>query len=618
MMQRAKTAQLARAGQVSAPLLIMAGCIWLLSGHIDSDMIAGLPGAVAAMQVWLCMAAVLFCILSFWAVARYDVLAHRHLRTRTCPRSAAKSGFAAIAIAQTAGFGVLTGAAVRWRMMRGLGLAKALMLSTFVSITFMTALAFVTSLAVLVLPSADWMWRPALLASVGLPLALCWISFAPGCAALRHKIKIPSLRTAALALGWTALDVTAAAIALFLFVSATDLSFAVFLPAFLLALGAAMLSGAPGGVGPFELMLVSLLPQVPMAELLAGIVMFRVFYYALPALLGVALVFLGTKQGVSSDHRTPVARPVAAGHNPELGILSQNGGQIFSTATSRYALWTTPQTATLLFDPLRGRTPQALSDLSATAQARNLVPFLYKCNPATALAARKQGWHVVKIAEDYVVDLDQHDVSTPRFRTLRRKCRKAAQAGVEVVAARALPHGLMAEVDAAWQSLTGPARGCTMGRYCPQYLTDQRCYLAYQDNRLIAFVSFHVSADRLCLDLMRHGADVPDGTMHLLVQTALSDARTAGIRAVSLAAVPTPPAWMRRLPSLLRRFDNPGLRQFKSTFAPKREPRYAAARSWAALFVGLGDIASLVHRPPPLSITRQTHNQCEDYEVALS
>ena len=50
-----------------------------------------------------------------------------------------------------------------------------------------------------------------------------------------------------------------------------------------------MLSGAPGGVGPFELVLFSLLPSVPTPDLIAGIVVFRALYYAGPALIGVLI-----------------------------------------------------------------------------------------------------------------------------------------------------------------------------------------------------------------------------------------------------------------------------------------------------------------------------------------
>jgi hypothetical protein len=41
----------------------------------------------------------------------------------------------------------------------------------------------------------------------------------------------------------------------------------------ILALGAALLSTTPGGLGPFELMILGLLPQLPTSEMLGSIVL---------------------------------------------------------------------------------------------------------------------------------------------------------------------------------------------------------------------------------------------------------------------------------------------------------------------------------------------------------
>ena len=595
---------------------LLGACIWLLATRIDASTFTQLPSAIRAVPLALWGMAAGFAALSFWAVARYDGVAHRHFQTGVRARQARISGFAAIAIAQTVGFGILTGAAVRWRMLPQLGLSTALHLSTLVSITFMLALAFLTALACLVLPAPAWLTLPAIGVALLIPAAIFTISFAPLGAPLRHRLRLPSLRASGAILGWAALDITAAAAALYLLIPATDLSLTFFLPAFLLALGAAMLSGAPGGVGPFELMLFSLLPTVPTPDLIAGIVGFRALYYALPALIGVAMVFSPSQSNLTSAVQTRSA-PIPA-TKAEIGVLAQNGGRLLHHDQGTFALWKTTQTATMLFDPLAGSAAPALNRLKTVARTSNLVPCIYKCGEKTALTARKLGWRVVRVADDFHLDLETYDPDTPARRGLRRKLRKAERAGVCIQRATTLPLDAMAEVDANWQTAHGRARGGSMGRFCPAYLMRQEVFLAYLGGDLVAFASFHTSGNGLCLDLMRHLEDLPDGTMHLLLHHAIDAARHEGYEDISLAAVPSLPDWMHRIAPLQRRLDKPGLRQFKSSFAPTRHARYAAAPDLAALAIALCDIATEVHQPRPLPQINPPHDQDEDYEVALN
>jgi phosphatidylglycerol lysyltransferase len=599
---------------MSAPFLIMGVSLWMLAGLVDLPHLSTLPQSIAALPPGLCLLAAVFCGISLWAVARYDGLAHRHFRTGIDPALARKSGFAAIAVAQTVGFGVLTGAAVRWRMLPHIGLKPAMQLSVFVSVTFMTALAFFAALACLILPAPDWTTLPALVAVFALPMAILGLSFAPVCAPVRHRVQLPSLQAVRAILGWSGLDLFAAALAFYILIPAPDLGFAVFLPVFLLALGAAMVSGAPGGVGPFELTLISLLPQVATADLIAAILIFRMFYYGIPAVLAVLIVFC-------TKHPMPAATPKAASRGQlvaELGILAQNSGHIQQHATGSYALWFTPQSATMLFDPATGRAAPALTDLKAQAKALSLSACVYKCGARTAVAARRNGWRVVQIAQECVIDLSSYDLSHANKRSLRRKLRKAQKSGVSVKRATSLPLQQMAAIDAGWQAAQGPARGGTMGRFCPDHLTVQDVFLAYLDGQLIAYASFHSDPTAPCLDLMRHVPAPPDGTMHLLVQTAIDAARADGKTALNLAAVPQMPEWTRYTGRFRRHFTNPGLRQFKAGFAPAYVPKYAAAPSKSALVLALADIASEVHRPRPLPTTSPPHDQHEEYEVALN
>ncbi|MWB77988.1 DUF2156 domain-containing protein, partial [Pseudooceanicola sp. 216_PA32_1] len=204
-------------------------------------------------------------------------------------------------------------------------------------------------------------------------------------------------------------------------------------------------------------------------------------------------------------------------------------------------------------------------------------------------------------------------------RQLRRKLRHAAKAGVTIRRTDTPPLPALAAIDAAWQAAHGSARGLTVGTWAPDHVARQRLYLAEVAGRPVAFVTFHEGPHELCLDLMRHLPGLPDGTMHALVVTALADARAEGIARLSLAAMPALPAREDRLTAAIRRQaalrgGGAGLPRFKTSFAPRRAPLYAAAPNRAALALGLADMARAVHMRQRMSLAQDDH---EERAIAL-
>lgn len=602
--------------RLGVPFAILAGCIWLLSDIIDPELLTELPGMLMSMKAEVLMMSALLCALSFWAVARYDEVAHRHFQTGVDPVAARHSGFAAIAMGQTIGFGIFTGAIVRWRVLPCLKPLQALQLSSFAALTFMPALFFFTALINLMFLPISWWSALALCAVLAMPAIFAVLSFAPICAALRTKGVIPSVRAMGAIMSWTILDVVTAAAAIFLLLPASTIGFEQFLPVFLLALSAALLSGSPGGVGPFEIVLIALLPQIPMADLLVAIVCFRALYYAVPAIL--AVTYLLRPCTTAKTSTAPAPRPFDGTLPAEMGMLSQNNGIVASFDAGALGLLPTAQTITQVFDPVDLHLDCATAYLSKIATCENKLPLVYKCSAGTALGLRKMDWRIWRIAQDAILDVGSYDLSTPSRRRLRRSLRQADKAGLRVVHQANLPIAQMAQLDSAWQALHGAAQGTTMGRFSPAYVAEQEVFLAYLGNQLVGFASFHRNADSLCLDLMRHAKDLPQGSMHALVQSAIDFAQHAKLSTVSLAAVPDVPKGLLSLPGMRQRFDRSGLLQFKNSFAPQWCPRYAAAPSFGALIIGLADMTLAIHCPAPLITAESAHNQDEDYEVDLT
>ena len=606
--------------RVLVPAVVLCLCLSALAQRLEPDMSGAIWAHVAQVPVWIWVQALGLSVASLWAVGRYDSVAHRHLGTGLRDRPARLAGTVSIALAQSLGFGIFTGALARWRLLPDLTLAEALRLSAFVSLSFLAGWALVTALACLLLPSPDWTVVPALMVLM-LANAVLAVQFL--CPVVRWRgrsVQLPTLPASMAILLWTAVDTLCAAGALYVLLPAdAAVSPAQFLPLFLMALGTALISNTPGGVGPFELMMLGLLPHVPAADVLGSIVAFRIVYYALPALLAAAAL-LRPMQDARTNRRLTVPNCAQSAQRAELGIIRQTAARAIAYQGTSAVAWTTGQTLTCLGDPTVGSPQAALPVLKHLARQHSRVPSIYKCSARTAAVVRKAGWAVLHIADEAVIDTAHYDTNRPAYRRLRRKLRSAQKAGVAVCHPSHLPLAEMARIDAAWQASHGRARGGTMGQFEGGYVRAQHCVLAYVQGQLVGFVTFHMGPHDWCLDLVRHVDALPDGTMFALVDAAICQARLAGIAQVNLAAIPACPNpasgfWRWFGVQMVLRSGGSGLRQFKSAFAPAWHPRYAAAPNWAALTLALADITRAVHRPdPPLNAA--AHDGDENYEVA--
>lgn len=587
------------------PLLLGVACCVFLAHQLDGFDMSAMWAGVQQVTPWRWGLALAFTGFSFLAVARYDVIALRHFQMSRPSSQAMRAGATAIALGQTLGAGVVVGAFVRWRMMPGLPLSDAARLAGFVAVTFLAALSVVIAAAALVLPTPHIPTLLPPLILIGAALLVLVAFFFPVLGRGGRVISLPTLPALLALLSLCVLDTVFAALALYVLLPETlTLGFATLLPVFLIALGAAIFSGTPGGVGPFELTLLALLPHVPEAELLAGVLAFRAVYYALPALIGGAILLsrLARKSATDQAAAAPAlflpfeTLPDTPQARAELGVLRQNGGAILRCETGSCGIVRTGQTLTALFDPLDGHSGSLAAPLRRAARAQNRIVCKYKITARQAVHARSAGWSVLHISDEAVLDPSLHALDGPAYRQLRRKIRQAEKAGISLSEANApLPLEAMEQVSRAWEDKHGVPRGFTMGRFDGPYVSGQRVYLAHDNGQLIGFVSFHVSQREWCLDLMRVLPEAPDGTMHALVHLAITRAAAAGAARLSLAAAPALPGGATLLErGLRRRFHvlggGPGLRQFKSCFNPEWQPLFMAAPGFAQLTLAALDL----------------------------
>ena len=594
------------------PIGIGAVCCFALYHQLQHIDFSQLWAAVMAVKPWQWLLALVATGISFWAIARYDVIAHRHFRTGVSDRRATITGATSIAVGQTTGAGAVVGAFIRWRMQPGLSLVDSAKITAFVTLSFLAAWAVITSVAVLVLPTAG---VPAAIPCSVLAIACILLGIAflkPVLKRAGREIELPTLPAIMALAGFCLLDVVAAAVAFWALLPAgVDLSIAQLLPVYLIALGAAILSGTPGGVGPFELTVLTLLAHFPEMDIMAAILAFRMVYYALPAIIGgIALLrpMAGKVDGWASSvdgciesaltHETARA---------ELGVVRQNGGSILHCTAGAYGVVRTGQTLTTLFDPVVGDVSDLAAPLKRIAREQNRVICKYKITGRHALRARRAGWSVLHISDEALISPNDHSLAGSKYRQLRRKLRQAEKAGVEIVSPTGrLPIADMAAVSREWEDNHGGARGLSMGQFEENYIARQAIFLAYQGDRLVGFVSFHKTRHEWCLDLMRATSDAPDGTMHMLVQQAIEVAQESEVPCLSLAAAPAGAltghsALEKRLRTVFfAKAGGPGLRQFKACFNPRWQPLYMAAPGRGQLTLAALDLIRSVKRAKPV------------------
>lgn len=549
--------------------------------------------------------AVLASAASFAALGRYDVIIHRVLCTGVPARAAQLSGAAALALSQTLGFGLITGTLARWRGLPAQSILAAGSVTALVSFSFLGAWLMLFAIAGLLSPSS--LPLPPIVFKASLFSALCFVLYT----ALKRyltlagrRLRLPSMRAIFALVFYALLDTAFAAFVLWVLLPpASTIGFIAFFPIYLACLGAALLSNAPGGLGPFEVTLLWAMQGQDVNGLLAALIAFRMVYFALPACM--AMLYLANPMRSAAEKGPAIYR--ARAFHAETHAALQTGAPLLSqTGDMIGPMARTSQTTTLLFEPALNARESAKA-LKKRADQSATIPLFYKCSAQCALALKREGFAVSRIARDAVMTLSEIDLHIPARRSLRRKLRTARKAGIYIAPFELNQENIAiaATIDQEWQANNGAARGFSMGRFAAGYLQQQAVFAAYQGADIVAFISCHTGRTAWALDLMRARADAPSGTMHALVWHAIECAKAEQCATFSLASATCADAPLIRLIDRLSFRRSPktaGLEQFKRSFAPHWRPLYAAAPNPIALCLALWDVWQEVQDPPPLRL----------------
>ena len=261
-------------------------------------------GTIAGPRLFLCG---VFSCLSYLALSIYDLLACRYVGRSLPYKKVLLTSFLSYAFANNTGsLAVIASGTVRYRLYGGWGLSgeEVGRIMGFCMVSFWLGFLCLAGWAFLLEPPhlPPELNLPARFP--GTPIALLFLgmvaAYFVACFTCRKPVMIKgvevSLPRPALALGQTAVaaaDLLFVCAALYVLLPAVDqMSFAVFVGLYLLALLAGLVSNVPGGLGVFEsLMTLALAPFTAGPAVIAALLVFRGIYYLLP--LGLAALLLG-------------------------------------------------------------------------------------------------------------------------------------------------------------------------------------------------------------------------------------------------------------------------------------------------------------------------------------
>jgi glycosyltransferase 2 family protein len=287
-------------------LAAVAFSAWLLYHELHGISLTDILNSLHAISPLNWGLAALATLAAYAALAAYDGLALRHLRKKISWGFIAAASFTAYAIGHNIGASVFSGAVVRYRAYsaKGLNAAEVGVLVAFCSFTFALGAILLSGVVLLIEPSMVHrffedmpLWIPIasgifMLVLVALYILGSRLRFK----SIRYrnfKLQYPRMPVALRQLAVAPLELLgAAAIIYFALPEAGNPGFLLVLGIFLASFSAALISHAPGGLGVLEVVFLLGLPDMKPADVIAALLVFRLFYLLIPLALSLVIVLI--------------------------------------------------------------------------------------------------------------------------------------------------------------------------------------------------------------------------------------------------------------------------------------------------------------------------------------
>ena len=276
-------------------------------------------GAISAGNWMLCG---LSTLLAYAALAGYDRIALMHLGRKVNWFFITLCSFTTYALSHNIGASVVSGAVVRYRAYSAKGLTPAEIgvLIAVCSFTFILGTLFLAGIVLIIEPEVtgrfgDLLPLEATAATGYLLLGLVALYVAASFMKLRPlqigslkifypepPVVLPQLLIAPVEL------IGAAGIIYFALPEVGNPGFMIVLGIFLISFSAALMSHAPGGLGVLELVFITGLPDMNQADVIAALLIFRLFYLLIPFAMALVVVLFFERSRWRIEHPPDLER----------------------------------------------------------------------------------------------------------------------------------------------------------------------------------------------------------------------------------------------------------------------------------------------------------------------
>ncbi|XUY27704.1 lysylphosphatidylglycerol synthase domain-containing protein [Agrobacterium sp. rho-8.1] len=278
--------------------------IWLLYKELRHLSLDDVWGSLVAIDPHHWLMSGLCTLVAYAALAGYDRIALQHLKRKVGWVFITLTSFTTYALSHNVGASVFSGAVVRYRAYtsKGLSVAEIGVLVALCSFTFAIGTIMLIGLVLVYEPDiterfvdilpveASRTTGFILLAIVGLYVIGSLMKLRPlKIGAFTLFYPVPRLVIQQLVIGPIEL-LGAAGIIYFALPEAGNPGFMIILGIFLVSFSAALISHAPGGLGVLELVFVTGLPDMNPADVIAALLVFRLFYLIIPFIFGLFII----------------------------------------------------------------------------------------------------------------------------------------------------------------------------------------------------------------------------------------------------------------------------------------------------------------------------------------
>lgn len=336
---------LIRFALVIALVALVGAIAWRSLAHLAHDFRpADALAALAAIPPRAIVGAVLLTATSYALLTVYDMLAQGIVGVRAPIALTMRAAFTSYALSHTLGFGAITGGSARLRIYGRIGMppAKVARIIVIAGVSFWIGVGVTSGIALAMLRTPLDLGlttiEPAAAHGAG-TVILGAIAALVAIAALRPDVLKPlrpiigtlGAQTAIALAVVSTVDLACASLALYLLLPHDQWHFARFMLAYAMGITLGLITHIPGGLGVFEAVILSTLPEGATDAGIAALIAYRVIYYFVP--FSLALVLNGAIEAVGiapmARRVTAPARAVLLDASPMLfGAMSFAGGLV--------------------------------------------------------------------------------------------------------------------------------------------------------------------------------------------------------------------------------------------------------------------------------------------------